>query len=77
MKRFKNQHQWGVIAQCANPYREFSFCPLCNSYIEWGTGQRMTRKQFKVLSISLANTDNPMCQADSKELFIKDDDTHG
>lgn len=33
MKRFKNQHEWGVIAQVFDPYyQEFQFCPLCNKY---------------------------------------------
>ena len=30
----KNQHQWGVVAQTHEPYREFEYCPLCRHYRE-------------------------------------------
>lgn len=32
--RRKNQHEWGVVAQARNPYREFHYCPLCKKYRE-------------------------------------------
>jgi len=70
MKIKSNQHFWAVVAQCKNPYREFSHCERCGAYMEWGTSQRMTRKQFKELSIQLCNTDNPMYEPDSDRLLV-------
>ncbi len=44
-KTGKNQHEWGVIAQSFNPYREFTYCPLCKMYRE--DESAMTKTQFK------------------------------
>ena len=44
-KTGKNQHEWGVVAQAHNPYREFAYCPRCRQYKE--AGHRMTKSQFK------------------------------
>jgi len=64
--KYKNQHEWGVIAQCHAPYREFAYCPLCKRYDE--LGQRMTTKQFRQLWESL-KANNPMYHPDSDELL--------
>lgn len=45
MKRHKNQHEWGVIAQEHNPYKEYSHCPLCNKYKD-SDGNIYTKTQF-------------------------------
>ncbi len=68
MKRMRNQHEWGVIAQCKKPYREFHYCPLCRQYNEAGSKPYMTRKQFTALVKRLRNT-NPMYYADSSTLL--------
>jgi hypothetical protein len=68
-KRRKREHEWGVVAQCKNPYREFLYCPLCNQYEESGTGQRMTKREFRKLSLELSSTLNPMYEADSSTLL--------
>ena len=70
MKIKSNQHFWVVVAQCKNPYREFSHCERCDAYMEWAIGKRMTRKEFKELSVQLRNTDNPMYYPDSNELLV-------
>jgi hypothetical protein len=58
--------------QCKNPYREFAYCELCKSYIEWGAGNRlMTRKQFLDLANSLGKTTNPMYMPDSRVLYLE------
>jgi len=61
-------HEWGVIAQCKRPYREFHYCPLCRQYSEAGKKPYMTKKQFTNLAISLKAT-NPMYYADSHDLL--------
>ena len=76
MKWHRKQHEWGVIAQCKQPYREFAYCPLCNSYQEDGVldpnnpsrEKRMTPREFRRLKQELSAT-NPMYQADSNDLF--------
>ncbi len=68
MKIKTNQHFWVVVAQCKNPYREFSHCERCNAYMEGAT--RMTHNQFKELSRQLRAADNPMYYPDSNELMV-------
>lgn len=73
MKIKANQHFWVVVAQCKNPYREFSHCERCDAFMEWAINKRMTRKEFKGLSIELRNTDNPMYEPDSDRLLVHQD----
>jgi len=68
MKQYKNQHEWGVVAQCHSPYREFHYCPLCRQYNEAGGKPYMTKKQFTQLAIELKET-NPLYYADSHDLL--------
>ena len=63
-----NQHEWGVVAQCHFPYREFHYCPLCHQYSEAGRKPYMTKKQFNQLVISLKEN-NPVYYADSHDLL--------
>lgn len=39
MKRFTNQHEWGVVATaCAGTHGlEIAFCPLCRKYEAYGS----------------------------------------
>ncbi len=69
MKGYKNQHEWGVVGQCHNPYREFAYCPLCDKYDDY-SGKLMTSKQFKTLVSELSKTDNPIYDADSQTLYL-------
>jgi hypothetical protein len=62
-------HQWGVIAQCKNPYREFHYCPLCRQYSESGSRPYLTKQEFKEICIDLMDT-NPMYEADSNILLV-------
>lgn len=41
-----NQHDWQVVAQEHNPYREWVYCPLCNKYKD-DQGNLYTKTQFK------------------------------
>jgi hypothetical protein len=68
MKIKANQHFWGVIAQCKNPYREFAYCDRCNRYKE--NNQTMSHNQFKELACQLRVTDNPMYYPDSNEIMV-------
>jgi len=68
MYRHNNQHEWGVVFQCHNPYREFHYCLLCRQYTEAGQKPYMSKKAFMELARSLKDT-NPMYHADSKDLF--------
>ncbi len=67
MKQYKNEHEWGVIAQCKNPYREFQYCPLCKQYKE--DRQLYTSVQFRLLVKMNALTNNPMFEPDSNRLL--------
>ena len=66
--KHKNWHEWGVVAQCHFPYREFHYCPLCRQYNEAGAKPYMTKKQFNQLAMELKET-NPMYYADSYDLL--------
>lgn len=44
----KNQHEWGVIAQCHGYYRQFEYCPLCNKYKEVGVEGYIKRHQIPI-----------------------------
>lgn len=68
--RGKKWHEWGVIAQCRNPYREFMYCPLCKQYEETATGKRYTPKQFKEFINRLDRT-NPVYEADSNRRYLR------
>lgn len=68
MKQLRNQHQWGVIAQCKNPYREFLYCPLCHQYKASDIRGYFSLRMFRALAISLKDT-NPMYEPDSDKLL--------
>ncbi len=67
----KKVHEWGVVAQCKKPYREFSECQLCHKFRENTAFNKhehpklMTRKQFIALSKKLI-----MYEADSNNRLI-------
>ena len=42
----KKDHEWMIVAQQHNPYKEFYHCELCNKY-EDSDGKRYTLAQFK------------------------------
>jgi len=69
MKQSKNSHDFGVVAQCHNPYREFAYCPLCNQYQEAGKAGYMRIAHFRELWQQLKDT-NPMYHPDSKNLLL-------
>lgn len=68
MRQQKNQHQWGVIAQCKNPYREFAYCPLCGQYSDSDHRGYLGKRMFTALAIALKPT-NPMYEPDSDKLL--------
>ncbi|MFA5153241.1 MAG: hypothetical protein WC554_11820 [Clostridia bacterium] len=41
-----NQHNWGLIAQEHNPYKEYSYCERCGKYRD-DSGNILTKTQFK------------------------------
>ena len=47
-KTGKNQHEWGIVAQSYNPYREFIYCPCCRQYRE--DAHKMTKPQLKQIA---------------------------
>ncbi len=47
----KNQHEWGVVGQSFDPYREFIYCPLCRQYRE--DDKRMTKREFTAITQSI------------------------
>ncbi len=65
-----NQHEWGVVGQCKNPYREFQYCPLCRQYKETGIRGYISPRMFKALVISLKDS-NPVFDADSYTLYLE------
>ena len=62
--RHHKRHEWGVIAQCHVPYREFHYCPLCRQYNESGARPYISKGQFALLKEQLKDN-NPMYYPDS------------
>lgn len=69
--KYGNQHEWGVIGQCREPYREFHYCPLCRQYRDVYKSGYITPRLFKALVIQLSETGNPMYDADSDTLYLE------
>jgi hypothetical protein len=67
MRRSRNQHEWGIVAQCKEPYREFEYCPLCCQFKEGNW--IFNRRTFIALSAELRQ-DNPMFEPDSDHLLV-------
>ena len=44
IKGKKRSHEWGVIAQCKEPYREFWYCGLCKKYKEVGSKNKYIKR---------------------------------
>lgn len=65
-----NQHDFCIIAQCKNPYREFAYCERCGKYRENGSRQHtlISKKLFYAIAISLKDS-NPLYEPDSDRLL--------
>lgn len=70
MKRYRTQHEWGVIGQCKKPYREFAYCPLCRQYTDSKHRGYITQRMFRALVVMLSETHNPVYDADSNTLYL-------
>lgn len=68
MKVHDNQHFWTIIAQCKNPYREFSYCERCHKYQD-GLNGVYGKVYFRDLVNACKADGNPMYEPDSNKLL--------
>jgi len=64
-----NKHFFAVVAQCKNPYREFSYCERCKQYRTSDTRGFFGKIMFIALAIQLKDEGNPMYEPDSDKLL--------